>query len=227
MVPVPYASPLDALVERLRPPGAEAWAAILAIGHKASRESLNVLADLMKDADWRYRRSAVEAVAFHPRARLVIPLLVGCLQDPCPFVVRTACTVVAELGLEEAHDSIVGLLRASDPATRESAVRALSSLWHESDFEPVFRLHREDPERHVRRTAAWTLFDHASSRTWRRLFEAWRNDPLPRHRVWACQLVSELGEPSDAAKVSALLNDPDGHVRKAAKRVVENDAPAE
>ncbi len=52
------------------------------------------------------------------------------------------------------------------------------------------------------------------------LFEAWRVDPLARHRVWACELVEKFSDPAGAVALEALRADRDGHVRDAANRAL-------
>ena len=171
-IPVPYSASLPELAEQLRPPGPQAWAAIMAIGHKSAQSALDVLVGLLDDPDWRYRRSALEAIAFHPLAHSVTVQIVERLSDDSPFVVRTGCKVVSKLRLSQGHERLVGLLSARTPATRESAVTAISNLWHASDFDVVLSLYRDDPVERVRKAAAWTLFHNRSSQNWRILFSS-------------------------------------------------------
>jgi hypothetical protein len=90
----------------------------------------------------------------------------------------------------------------------------------DGDFAPVFRLPLSDPSPAVRRDAAWTLRRTACAETWRELFEAWKGDQLPRHRLWACELAGEHGDESVGVELRALARDRDGHVRKAVARTL-------
>ena len=56
---------------------------------------------------------------------------------------------------------------------------------------------------------------------WRETFSERVKDSIPRHRIWACELLRNFGSKSDLAILPTLLQDNDGHVRHAAK-LVEN-----
>jgi HEAT repeat protein len=177
MTPVPYTATFEELTARLRPPGPDAWAAFIALGHCPAGEALAVLTDLAADPDWRYRRSAVEAIAFHPLGHSAGLTVILALEDSSPYVVCQACKTAADLGLKSAHDAIARLLRARGAPIREAATRALSRLWQPGDFEPMFSLYRNDRSKTVRREAAWALADNETGAHWRQLFEAWVIDP--------------------------------------------------
>ncbi|MGJ4951031.1 HEAT repeat domain-containing protein [Bradyrhizobium sp. HKCCYLS20291] len=68
----------------------------------------------------------------------------------------------------------------------------------------------------VRREAAWTLRANVASLDWLQLFEAFRVDDPPRHRVWACELAGQFGNADVVAQIEPLRSDRDGHVRTAA-----------
>jgi hypothetical protein len=73
----------------------------------------------------------------------------------------------------------------------------------------------------VRKQAAWTLNKNVGPEHWRRLFEVWAKDGLPRHRVWACSLAERFGDRTVLAELHALCSDPDGHVRMAGERAAQ------
>lgn len=216
-VAVPYDVPVSELRTHLRPPGPLAWAACIALGQHPGRDAFALLVDLADSPDWRYRRAAVEALAGHQLGREAAALLGKRLGDPSPYVVRTACRAVALLGLHSLHDAVAVLLRAREAPTRTEALAALATLWQPTDFEPVFVCLRLDPSAEVRKRAAWTLRTNASAASWRRLFDTWRRDPLPRHRTWAAELAAALGGREVEPPLQELLEDPNGHVRKAAQ----------
>lgn len=221
---VPFSATVADLVSRLKPAGPAAWAAFVALGANPSQEALDVLRDVAANPDWRYRRCAIEAIALHPLGRSAEAVVCRALLDQSPYVVRTACNSASALGLSEAHDTILRLISSESAETREVALRALASLWHAEDFAPVFRIFQKDPKKSVRNRAAWTLIENVSPSTWRTLLNAWRNDPLPRHRSWACDLVERFGDEAARNNLLELLNDPDGHVRKAAQRATGTNA---
>ena len=222
--PVPFSASVPELVSRLRPPGAGAWAAFAALGSNPTDDALGVLLQFCGDPDWRYRRVAIEALALHALGRSAALMVCQALGDRSPYVVRTACEAAASLGLAEAHAPVRRLLLSESGETREAAAAAIARLWLPEDFEPVMRLFREDPLKGVRRQAAWALATNASSATWRELVSTWRNDSLPRHRIWACELVERFGDEEARAGLGGLLTDANGHVRKAAQRAASPEA---
>lgn len=210
------------LESRLRPPGERAWAAVRALGRVAGPESLAVLRELARDGDWRYRRIALEALASHPMAAEAAGgVVLAALDDPSPFVVRTACETAGTIRLAAAHDAVLRFLRSPDEELRETAASALGSLWRPADFDLVFRVHRADPSPSVRKRAGWTLAENASAETWSPLFDVWSRDPPSHHRVWACRLAELHGDASSLPALALLVTDRDGHVRKAARRAAD------
>src|SRR5579862_9440368 len=121
-VTVPYDLSVPELTARLRPPGPQAWAVCTALGYSDTEEALSVLLDLLTDTDWCYRRVAVEALGAHRLAPSIATQIVARLSDPSAYVVRTACRVVADLRLSEAHDILRQLISSPEPRTREMAV---------------------------------------------------------------------------------------------------------
>jgi HEAT repeat protein len=220
-VPIPYDNEVEELRRRVKNPGPEAWAACLALGYKADKNAFEILEELAVSDDWRYRRSAIEAMAVHRLALTRIAFFCGCLEDPSPYVVRTACQVVADLKLDDAHDSLRKLVHSGAADTRIAALRALKELWKPSDYALVFSVFQSDVSEQVRRQATWTLRSNVDKGNWVPLFEAWRADPLHRHRVWACELAGKFGGNNLSQTLKAMLKDPDGHVSKAAARALE------
>jgi HEAT repeat protein len=52
---------------------------------------------------------------------------------------------------------VLALLASPSAATRQSAIRALGTIWFDIDSPPIFGLYLNDPELDVRREAAWVL----------------------------------------------------------------------
>lgn len=220
-VPVPYDAEVSFLVSQLNRPGPQAWAAFLALGYHQSEEAFKVLVEYATSTNWEYRRAAVDAIAKHSLGKSVVQLLIALLKDPSQYVVREACNAISHLRLQEAHDPIMSLLDLEEDYTKSTALEAIRVLWRPADFASVFHIFCTDPSGDVRRTAAWTLRENASQKTWNELFNAWRTDSLGRHRVWATELVGEFGDSMSGKELAPLLEDPDGHVRKAARRALK------
>ncbi len=226
-VQVPYGAEVSVLRSRVRSPGPEAWAAILALGHHHAQEAFELLVQLTASPDWGIRRSAVEAVAVHALGPTAAPVLIDRLGDPSPYVVRAACEAVAHLRLGDAHDAVVTLLASQEAATRRRALQALSVLWQPSDFGRVLTMLQTDQSREVRLAAAWTLRANVDLDNWWALYRTWGVDPLPRHRVWACELEGQFGTAGQVPEREKLTQDKDGHVRRAAKLALEKPSSSD
>jgi HEAT repeat protein len=192
-----------------------------AVRNLASREdavALNALADAAAVSDQFLRRTAIEVIGRHPRGRELSAIILGALGDSSGYVVRTACDVVAQWKLSEAHDLVHPLLANVSAATRRSAIRALGTIWADEDFSSIFHIYTNDPKIDVRREAASVLRLRASLANWRTLFDAFYRDELARHRQWACDLAEAFSSTEVLPLLLQLSSDLDGHVRKAASR---------
>lgn len=215
-VPVPYEASLEELARLLRRPAPERWVAFVALAHRPGEAALALLREEATSEDPHVRRIALEAIGVHPQGRRLREMVCAGLEDEAPFVIRTACRAAARLELCEAQDALIRLVQIADDATRVAALQALRHLRAESAFGPALGLFDSAASDTVRKEAAWTLRALASPHTWRGLFEMWRSDPLPRHRVWACELAEEHRAADKLPELRGLRDDPDGHVRKRA-----------
>jgi HEAT repeat protein len=178
--------------------------------------SLNALTNAAGVEDQFIRRTATEAIGRHPHGRELRSTVLRALCDSSEYVVRTACDVVAGWELQEAHELVVALLENPSEATRQTAIRALGTIWVEADFPVMFRIYNNASEDGIRREAAWVLRQRATSAHWRTLFDVFQVDELARHRQWACELAEKFSGIDYPPVLSKLSFDVDGHVRKAA-----------
>jgi HEAT repeat protein len=184
-----------------------------------------VLAETAAVKDPFLRRTAIEVIGRHPRGHELRAVVLRALGDPSGYVVRTACDVVAQWKLLEAHDRVLPHLANASAATRRSALRALGSIWVDTDFVPIFHVYTNDSKEDVRREAAWVLRSRASAADWRAIFDAFHVDDLARHRKWACELAQIFSGPEILPLLSQLCLDSDGHVRKAALLAIRTVTP--
>jgi hypothetical protein len=182
--------------------------------------ALNALAEAAVVEDQFIRRTAMEGIGRHPPGREFRAIILSALRDPSEYVVRTACEVVAQWELNEAHELVVALLANASKATRQTAIRTLSAIWVDADFPLIFCIYTSALETDVRREAAWVLRRRVTSTHWRALFDAFYVDELPRHRQWACELAENFSGPDILVALSKLSSDVDGHVRKAASQAI-------
>jgi HEAT repeat protein len=218
-VPVPYQSSIEEIRNAIKSTDAQAWVAIRALAEKNDPEALAILIELTKSSDWRFRRSAAEAIGISPLGKQASIHIERLLYDPGEYVQRTAIEVVASLGLNHAHERILTLTKAHAQSTRIVALSALGTLWHPTDFDFVFDIYLHDRSDEVRKQAAWTIASNVESDHWRQLFSEWSKDSISRHRIWACELIKTFGKPEDTQMLSPLIHDHDGHVRKRAKQI--------
>lgn len=217
---VPYDRSVAELTRRIAGPAPARWAAFVALAHRPGTAALAVLRDCVASSEPNVRRSAVEAIGAHSEGERLADAVVSLLSDEDTHVVRAACEAAQRLRIVAARDDVRRLLLADDALTRARAVAALPEFWREQDFEPVLRLFRSDPSAEVRKATGWALRSVASPATAAALFEVWRDDPLPRHRTWACELAAEFRLTGKLAELRVLTDDLDGHVRTSAECAV-------
>lgn len=219
--PVPSGLTVAELRSLVQGTGDRRWAAIIALANKPGQETRDALVEFLRSSDPLVRRFAVEAVGNYScdpnAAELVAPLL----YDTNDLVVRTAIGAAANLRLMAVHARIADLINHIDESMKMAAINALESLWQPSDFDAVFERYCKDRSDAVRKQAAMALRNHVTAQQWRVVFEAFRHDPLPRHRVWACELAATFGDKTHGPALDALLDDPDGHARRAAQLALE------
>jgi HEAT repeat protein len=219
-VPVPLGRPLPELVQMLDDNGPKRWAAFEAVARTPGRDAFEALLARIKCADPLVRRAAIEALGGHELGPEAADGVRAALHDTSPYVVRTACEVLGSWRDGEAHPGIARLLGSSEPATRQSALRALSGIWQPSDFEQVLGIMLHDPDEEVRKQAGWTIRANVGNQVWEKLFTLWASDPLVRNRKWACEIAAEFGDPGHLHALDQLSHDTDGHVRASATRAI-------
>ena len=220
-VPIPYDATIADLQNLVKSPVPICWVVIRALSAKNEIEALETLVGLINSPDWRFRRSAAEAIGISPIGRDSSEDICRLLYDPNSYVKRAAIEAAAKLRLSCAHDKILSLIKAVDVNTKITALAALEDLWNPGDFYPIFDRYLYDTSDRVHKISAKTIHRNIDTEHWRETFSEWVKDSIPRHRIWACELLRNFGSKSDLAILPTLLQDNDGHVRQAAK-LVEN-----
>lgn len=216
-MPVPYGRPLSELQSLTESATPQRWVAIVAMARVDGDEPLARLADLAASRDPCVRRAAVEAIGLRVDGGRLSAVVLERLRDANEYVVRTAIEVAAALGMVAAREDLLRLLKHPEAATRTAAVRALADLWEEDAFNTVLGLFRGDPAAGVRKEAGWTLRSTVSAAHSQVLVQLWAADAVPRHRLWACEVARLFPRQEFREIVSRLKDDPDGHVRRAAR----------
>lgn len=190
--PVPYGAPLSRLAEIVKSPGPGAWAAFVAIAYDESREALDLLVKLTRDDDATIRRAAVEAIRYHRDGASAGGRAAELALDDNKTVALAAAETASYLKLQKIHGQILILLKSNDPTIRERAVRMFEKIWIDGDFEVLLEMLKSDRSDAVRKESAMILFARVDADHWRSLFDIFVSDRVPRHRVFACELVARF-----------------------------------
>lgn len=198
--------PYDADVSTLRALAAggapDCWGAFAALSHRTDRASWKVLVEFANQVDPYVRRAAIEALGRHMMGSASTDVLLSALEDSHEYVVAAACRAVADLKLPRARPHLRTLLQHDSEPVRQAALRALADFASPDDFAATEHVFRTTASQETRRAAAWTLRALASNSNWSTLVDLWLEDELPRHRLWACELLAEF---SAGAERPALL----------------------
>jgi HEAT repeat protein len=181
---------------------------------------LEDLALAFQDKDAFKRRVALEAIGRLGAWESAEPLVLAGLEDESGYVKRTACEVAERWQLASARLHLLALLRNPEMSTVVAALHALQTLGKEQDVQAVTAVFGAAKHEDIRRAAGWTMRQLAGQQTWRSIFELFVVDPLPRHRLFACDLAEHFGAREVEQPLSMLAKDHDGHVRSAAQRAL-------
>jgi HEAT repeat protein len=214
---------VDEAARLVEGPAPACWRGFKALGEAGDARSLRLLREQLGSHDWTRRRAATIALAGHRMATEASRDLRAALSDPSPYVVRAAADAAAAVGDRASRPRLLALLGDPEPDTRASAVCALGALWDSRDVAAMIRLAQTDSSTEVRKQASWVLHEHATSAKWEDLFGLWSKSGVPRERIWATELAAAFGGPAVAGLLQPFLTDADGHVRRAAQRLVSRD----
>lgn len=175
----------------------------------------------LQDRDAFRRRSALETLGRTPADGVLDGLVLGALNDGSGYVVRAAAEIASRWRLGDAAPQLRLLCADADPLTRRAALGALREVGSEADIDMLLGVFSRDRERDVRNAAAWAMAALAGPASWRRALPVLLGDTTPRHRIFACELIAKFGDAADMETLRPLLDDADGHVRKAAARALD------
>lgn len=213
----PYGSPATDLTDMIARGGEPQAAAFLALCDRGDPGALRAILDYSRSEDWRLRRLAAEHLGHWTSNRAALSRLrdLGA-GDTSEYVVRTAIEQLGLVGDPASLGQTLELALNESGETQLTALRALERLGTPGDFAAVLALFKNRPTDAVRKQAGWVLKAIATSEQWHTLFSAFASEPLDRHRVWACELAGDHGDEEVLDSLALLLEDRNGHVRKAA-----------
>ena len=197
------------------------WTAFKALGQKEDEQSKNFLIQQLVIGDWTHRRAAIEALATR-HCEVIADRIAGLLSDPSEYVLRTALDAVRCCVIRRSHDRVAALLSSTDESTVFSAVRALGAIWEPEDCRLVFGLHQSSRSVRLRKEAGYVLAQTAGPTNYKELVLYWMEHPQPYFRTVACELIDKFAASDLRHVLVKLQDDPDGHVRKAARKAAES-----
>ena len=139
---------LEALVQQAFQAGAEA-------PEVRAKPTLENLARLLEDPDWKKRYAALEAAGADPAC---LPHLIRAMGDAHPSVRRLAAVLVGLVGSSEVVEPLCRALKDPSVAVRRSAGDALNDLGDPAAL-PAMEAALADPNKLVRWRAARFLFE--------------------------------------------------------------------
>lgn len=219
-IKVPYDLDESALITLLENPKTK-WAAFTALGYKDSDTSLQLLIEYYNSKDLYNRIAALKAIADHSKGSQAEKVFSHALADENPHIVTNACLAVSQLGLMLFHDTVAKLIDSNNFSIREEAIRAIGSLWQESDLAKMVHILNKENDL-CRKIAADNLRRHANSINWFEIFKLLSEaEHPPRFRVYACDIALEYGNEKAINILLKLSKDADGHVRKHAAKALD------
>ena len=193
------------------------WAATFALLEVNGQAYFEALGTLLNSSNVDVRNAVIYTIGEHPDGRSAGALVLRGLADAEISVARSACRAAGKLRLMEANALMMALLKKLDGEMFE-VLAAISIVWLPSNYLPVLEIFRKGRDADNRKAAASVLRDHVTAENWKELFDGWKSDKTPRHRVWACELAGQFGGQQLTQELEILRHDANGHVRKAAVR---------
>ena len=215
---IPDGADLEMLARMLDGDDPAPWLAFAALAARSDPAALKLIVAHCGNVDPHKRRAAIEAIGKSPIGAQAVEYVRRALDDPAPPVLDAAITAIGQIHDEPSRGRLRALLSNSNPYYRGYALLALGDMWSDADFDAVLEVARRDRDERNRKNAAFILRAHPLE--WRQLVELWRDSDLPRERGWVCELVGELGAPTDRALLERLRRDPNGHVRQRAEEAL-------
>lgn len=206
------------LIEGLRHERAEVrLSAVNALRERRSPLAIDGLLATLRDSEPEVRRQSVQALAKYRRGDLV-PALRNALSDESPAVRRTVVAAFADFESGFVLADVVFALNDRDWQVRREAAAA---LWHFPEAEAITALRTAlyDSVWQVQREAALSLsrlkVDGGEEVAEFLLHE------LAAMRIASIIALAASGNPSWAARIEPLLNDPDPGVQQSARRALK------
>ena len=182
-----------------------------------SADAVSELIKLTDSKDWTHKRAAISALGNHKNGLLAENLLIGELEGKNVHLVKAAINALAGLESKKAHGKIKNLVNVGDISIKVEAIRALGKIWDDSDFNFLLDLYKSCGNVSIKKEIGFVISCKTNKDNWVFLFNLFKNDETPRHRLWALQALRDYGD-YNALSAKDFLHDKDGHIRAVAKK---------
>ena len=192
------------------------WKAAKRLGEIRDTRAVEPLMKTLEDKDWAVRAKTIEALGQMDDDKVAKPVVMM-LRDTHPEVYTTVSQILPTLG-EAAVESLLWLLRESNPFIRERAAKALGLIRDERVINPLLKV-LGDRDSTVSQEAASALRTIGEP-VIEHLAEA--IDSNNKNRQW--NAVVALGKLRDPRTVSTLLRvlDDDAHIRLKTAQILDS-----
>lgn len=219
-IEVPYEKDLIELESMLALGMPHFTVACIALAYKGDISSLDLLGNLLSNQDWCKRRVAVEAIGYHDLGYLLSNKLISLLDDKSEYVIMTTIDTIRIHRINEAHESILNLIQSKNEEIKRVAIACLKLISKDDDFNLITQIFLKDKSKFVKDEAAYFIRERATEYNFELSVNLLKQSHLARHRVLACELISIFGDEKHLNILNELKNDKDGHVRKAANKII-------
>lgn len=177
------------------------------------------------------RESAVEWLAYHPRAEALAEIARAARTDRSADIRREAAEALGEMSFPAATDSLIVFVR--ELTDREARAEAVEGLGQKGDdpraVEALARVAREDVDRDIQREAVESLGETRSPEAQDLLREIMRTHPSPDVRDEALETITESSKPGEAVAFleQVARTDPHPDLRREAVETLGEHAQGE
>ncbi len=210
---IPYNESTEQLVEMLDFRLTDFRVACEALSQKEDKLSFLTLIKLLKNDDPYKRRIGLECLGKHKDFSDEVDVVISCLDDESPYVVRTAIEVIKSHSIAQAESKIFSLLKSNNELTRESAISSLEYLSKEIEVDFLIELYNDKNEK-ISKQAVNLILLMCNKTNWQKAYNILKRSDNEKARLIACKLLVKFGSEKEKSELAIFLHDKNGHIRK-------------
>ena len=216
-VVVPYEKTTSELIEMLGCEMPLFRVSCEALSHKTDELSFEALLGVVKSGDQFKRRVGLECLGNHIMFDKAADVVMACLEDESPYVVKTAIEAAIKHRIERAHEKLIRLLKSKDESIREAATVALEFINEENNFDMALALYN-DRNTKIRKIIPHIILAIANDVNWKKAYDMMKCDDNDKARLVACKLLLKFGTKIEKEEIRSFSHDKNGHIRKLSLR---------